>query len=296
MARQMPLRAALPVVLLSIASAAPADAGSREFLRELRATMTAMRAESVADAARIEEAYGALADVAALADRRALTAAHDTGLIAPLPRHAALFNIEPRLRGAHPIAERDLGYQPLYVAAHPAALGCLLQVAARVRSAPLEVTSLVRHLHYQRILGQTNPNAVTDLPVHTFGLAFDISVLNVPLRTTAEIRDVLREMRDAGDLFFVAETRQLVFHVVPAPERLAFFSALFQGLSSLLPPPPGLGVERNLLAEAGVDQGWRQAEAAAPRGLLALLPSPEWWSIPLVVLGGVVAATVRQHR
>jgi hypothetical protein len=46
-------------------------------------------------------------------------------------------------------------------------------------------------------------------------LAFDISVLNVPLRPTRELRDVLREMRDAGDLFFVAQTQQLVFHVVP---------------------------------------------------------------------------------
>jgi hypothetical protein len=40
-------------------------------------------------------------------------------------------------------------------------------------------------------------------------------------------------MRQDRDLFFVAETRQLVFHVVPAPERALFYRGLFDGLMVL---------------------------------------------------------------
>ena len=171
----------------------------------------------------------------ALVDRPALIASLESGDIARVPENPAQFNLRLRLAGAHPIAERDLVYQPIYVAARPATLGALFAVAARVQSGPVEVTSLVRHHEYQRALRRTNPNAATSVPTHTMGLAFDISVLNMPLETVREVRDVLRAMSDAGDLFVVAETHQLVFHVVPAPERLAFFEALYDGLMLLSP-------------------------------------------------------------
>jgi hypothetical protein len=85
--------------------------------------------------------------------------ARGDGPIVSLPENALLFNLQPRLRGLHPVGERDLQHQSLYVGADPAALGCLLQVAARVRSAPLDVTRLVRHKEYQQALLRTNPNA-----------------------------------------------------------------------------------------------------------------------------------------
>jgi hypothetical protein len=74
-------------------------------------------------------------------------------------------------------------------------------------------------------------------------VAFDISILNLSLSTATRIRDVLRQMRADGDLFFVAETRQLVFHVVPTPQRLSFYAAVFEALTAL-PRPEGDRVAR----------------------------------------------------
>jgi hypothetical protein len=59
------------------------------------------------------------------------------------------------------------------------------------------------------------------------GLAFDIALINTTLETVYEIRDVLRDMRDAGDLLFIGERRQLVFHVVPHPSRLGYFTDVY---------------------------------------------------------------------
>ena len=256
------------VMTLLLASSASAETSGDAFLKELRATMRALRGESVLGAEGITGAYAGRLDLQPLTDRGALQRARAEGRIESLPADALVLNVRPRLGGLHPIGERDLQHQRLYVGADAAALGCLLHVAARVRSAPLEVTSLVRHLDYQRQLQRTNHNAATALPVHTLGLAFDISVLNVPLRTTREIRDVLRAMRDAGDLFFIAETRQLVFHVVPAPGRLQFYRELFAAMRSLPAPPAVLGVERNLLAAGGIDATPRQAWGASWRPTL----------------------------
>jgi hypothetical protein len=203
----------------------------RAFIRQLRSMMSALRAESVADAAKIRTAYEDTARVG-FRDREALRNALAAGTLTPLPFQPHRFNVQPRLNGYSPVGEKDLAYQDLYLAADAAALGCLLHVAARV-STPVDVTSLVRHLAYQRALQRTNPNARTELPMHVLGLAFDISVLNRPLRAAIEIRDVLRRMREDGDLYFVAETRQLVFHVVPTRERLPFYREVGNTLISL---------------------------------------------------------------
>jgi len=118
----------------------------------------------------------------------------------------------------------DLDRQHSYVAARPATLGLLLDVASRVTSGPIEVTSLVRHGEYQENLRTSNANATTSVPMHAMGLAFDIALVNTPLHTIREIQRVLTAMRDAGDLMFVGEWRQLVFHVVPHPSRIAHFT------------------------------------------------------------------------
>jgi hypothetical protein len=156
-----------------------------------------------------------------------LEGALDNGGLVPLPDDPARFNLAPRLDGPNPIGEKDLNNQSTYVAARPATIGALLEIAARVKSGPVEVTSLVRHSHYQEALRATNVNANTSVPTHTLGLAFDIGVVNTPLKTVYEIRDVLQKMQRNGDVLFVAERRQLVFHVVPHPSRLGHFTNMY---------------------------------------------------------------------
>jgi hypothetical protein len=59
------------------------------------------------------------------------------------------------------------------------------------------------------------------------GLAVDIGLVNTPLETIYEIRDVLRRMQDSGDILFIGKRRQLVFHVVPHPSRLEYFNNVY---------------------------------------------------------------------
>jgi hypothetical protein len=235
-------RVAIGAVLCSIASAAFAEAqeelSDAARLSAIVRMLEEMAPESRRASARIRSAYRRELR-SAISDRDALIASLESGELARLPAEAVRFNLDLRLAGDHPIAERDLVYQPLYVAARPAALGALAAVSTRVRSGRVEVTSLVRHYDYQRALSRTNPNAATTVPTHTMGLAFDISLLNTPLDTAFEIRDVLRAMSESGELFVIAETHQLVFHVVPAPEYLGYFEALYHSFMLLLPDGSG---------------------------------------------------------
>ena len=225
------------------AAVRPLDAAS---LRRIGEMMAELRAESRRDAERIEAAYGHVAGSAGLRDRDALAASFHDGYVAALPADTRRFNVRPRLEGAHPIGEKDLANQPLYVAARPATLGLLFHVAARV-PAPLEVTSLVRHHAYQRALQRSNPNARTAVPTHALGLAFDISVLYATPEDAAATRDVLRRMRDDGALYFIAERHQLVFHVVPRPERLDHYANVFAALTQV-PAPVRAGIREALPA------------------------------------------------
>jgi len=85
----------------------------------------------------------------------------------------------------------------------------------------------VRHGEYQESLRTTNANANTSVPMHTMGLAVDIALVNTPLKTAYEVRDVLRRMQRNGDILFIGERRQLVFHVVPHPSRLGYFTDVY---------------------------------------------------------------------
>ncbi|MDQ3069896.1 MAG: DUF5715 family protein [Acidobacteriota bacterium] len=220
-------RFALAVAVLAApATARPAAAENTAFVDALQLMMSQLRTESRAGGQRMREAYAPLVDRQSfgnLFDLQAALELDELALLAPDPLH---FNIELRLHGASPIAEKDLANQATYLGARPAALGLLYEIASRVESSPVEVTSLVRHLQYQRALGATNGNARTEVPTHAMGLAFDIALVNTPLRTAYEIRDVLRQMRDAGSLIFIGESQQLVFHVVPTRAWLAYYEAL----------------------------------------------------------------------
>jgi hypothetical protein len=203
--------------------APPASAG----LRALDRMMVELAASSAQSAETIRRVYQDHLDILLLREYGELTGALDNGGLVPLPEQPLRFNIVPRLDGPHPIGEKDLENQTSYTAARAATIGALLEIASRVKSGPVEITSLVRHSDYQEELRTTNPNAITSVPVHTMGLAVDIGLVNTPLETIYEIRDVLRRMQDEGDILFIGERRQLVFHVVPHPSRLGHFNDVY---------------------------------------------------------------------
>jgi hypothetical protein len=214
------------VAIAFLAVTVPAAASADPFVDALQAMMAELGAQSRRDARTIKAAYGPMVSRSMFADRADLEAALELEELALIPEHGAALNIDLRLDGAHPIAEKDLRNQALYLGARPATLGLLYEIASRVKSGPIEITSLVRHEQYQRALGASNGNARTSVPTHAMGFAFDIALVNTPLARVYEIRDVLREMRDAGKLYFIGETQQLVFHVVPRPATLDYYEAL----------------------------------------------------------------------
>lgn len=218
-------RAVLVLALVAAPSAAFADP-DEAFVDALQSMMAELRPQSRRDARTIKAAYGPMVSRAMFDDRGDLEHALGKEELALIPDHGANLNIELRLDGKHPIAEKDLRNQALYLGARPATLGLLYEIASRVPSGPIEITSLVRHEQYQRALGASNGNARTSVPTHAMGFAFDIALVNTPLARVYEIRDVLRAMRDAGLIYFIGETQQLVFHVVPRPAALGYYEAL----------------------------------------------------------------------
>jgi hypothetical protein len=206
-----------------LACAAQASAGTRAVDR----MMLELAPDSAQSAETIRRVYQDHLDVLTLREYEELAGALDNGGLVPLPQQPLHYNIRPRLDGPHPIGEKDLANQRSYISARAATIGALLAIAYRVKSGPVEVTSLVRHGDYQDSLRSTNPNANTSVPMHTMGLAVDIALVNTPLNTIYEIRDVLQAMQDAGDILFIGERKQLVFHVVPHPSRLGHFNEVY---------------------------------------------------------------------
>lgn len=210
------------MLLLLFVLVTPASAAERTTAE----VMAELRPESLTQAQQIRKTYRGAGARLAIDDRADLRRAIESRTIVRLTGHAATRNIDLRLDGPHPIGEMDRAHQALYLGARPETIGCLFDVASRVRSGPLEVTSLVRHAQYQRSLARRNANARTAVPTHVMGLAFDISVKYSAPATVRELRDVLKRMAADGDLFFIAEQRQQVFHVVPAPRKRAYYAAL----------------------------------------------------------------------
>jgi hypothetical protein len=204
------------------------------FVRAVDHMMTGLAGQNAEASTRIRETYQEYLELLVLDGYADLEDALWTGGLAPLPGDPLRFNIIARTEGEHPIGEKDLANQAAYLAARPATIGALLEVASRVTSGPIEVTSLVRHSDYQDELRETNVNANTAVPMHTMGLAFDIALVNTPFERIQEIRRVLEAMRDDGDILFIGERRQLVFHVVPQPSRLGHFTELYT--RAFMPP------------------------------------------------------------
>jgi hypothetical protein len=270
------------------ASATPAEHSPTAFFQALDRMMIALGPESARASATIRQAYRDHLNFLFLNGYADLEGALATGGVAPLPANPLDFNLLPRVSGPSPIGEMDLGNQHSYLAARPATIGCLLEVASRVRSAPLEITSLVRHGEYQEALKSTNRNATTSVPMHTMGLAFDIALINSSLETVYEIRDVLREMRDAGDLLFVGERRQLVFHVVPHPGRLGHFMDAY---SAALGHPPAATAVQVVALDPRPSRGARGPRVVAD---IAAIRPADWtlaeaWSSGAALKAPVVA-------
>jgi len=198
-----------------------------EYLLAVTNMVTEQAPRSAQAAAQIRDVYRPFVDALALDDFDRIEDGLSTGGLVPLPLDPQRFNVRVRRDGLNPIGEKDLAHQASYVAARPATIGCLLDIASRVKSGPIEVTSLVRHLEYQQQLLATNSNAATDVPTHALGVAVDIAMVNTPLPTVLELRDVLQKMSDAGDILVIVERQQLVFHVVPQPSRLGWYAQLY---------------------------------------------------------------------
>jgi hypothetical protein len=205
---------------------ASADAQSN-YIKAIDRMMVKLAPQNARVSATVRKQYRAYLDLLVLNQFDALEDALYTGGLVALPFEPDRFNLRVRTEGPAPIAEKDLANQASYIAARPATVGALLEIAARVKSGPLEITSMVRHTEYQDALRTTNPNANTSVPMHTMGLAVDIALVNTPLETIYEIRDVLQKMQKAGDILFIGERRQLVFHVVPHPSRLGYFNDVY---------------------------------------------------------------------
>src|SRR5688572_7343618 len=241
--------------------------------------MSAMAPESARSGAAIRAFYQDHLDLLMLDEYSELAGALNNGGLVPLPDDPKRFNLAPRLDGPHPIGEKDLDNQISYLAARPATIGALLDIASRVMSGPLEITSLVRHSEYQEALRTTNANATTAVPMHTMGLAIDIALINTKLETVYEIRDVLRQMQADGDILFVGERQQLVFHVVPHPARLGHYTDFY--LQAVGAPPTGRFAEV-VAFSGGRDLTPHHPEPTVTTEVLALFPAKgrlnTWWS------------------
>jgi hypothetical protein len=266
----------LLVVSPQVALAGVTSEGPKNYIKTIDRMMVKLASQNARVAKIVRAEYRAYLNLLVLDEFDAVEDALYTGGLVPVPQPDR-FNLRVRTDGPAPIAEKDLAHQSSYIAARPATVGALLDIASRVKSGPLEITSMVRHTEYQDALRSTNANANTSIPMHTMGLAFDIALVNTSLKTIYEIRDVLQAMQKAGDILFIGERRQLVFHVVPHPSRLGYFTDVYAAAMAATADNSGglraTAVNRTLtpLTRPVVDT---QVIAVGPTDDFAA----EWWS------------------
>lgn len=248
----------------------------KQYMRALDRMMVALAPQNAFASATVRKEYSAYLDLLVLTKRDALETALYTGGLVPLPEPER-FNLRVRTDGPAPIAEKDLAHQQTYIAARAATVGALLDIASRVKSGPLEITSLVRHTEYQHALRATNTNANTSVPMHTMGLAVDIALVNMPLRAVYEIRDVLLEMQKAGDILVIGERKQLVFHVVPHPSRLGYYGDVYaRAMAEGVVESPAIAVKPTSRALSPLAQPVVSAEVVGFRPTDDF--ADEWWA------------------
>lgn len=272
-------RLLIAILVLTLApSSAFAGAVERQaqFLKALDTMMLELAPQTAKAAATVRKEYRDYLDLLVLGEYEALQDALFTGGLVPLPGDPEHLNVRVRTEGPAPIAEKDLDNQATYIAARPATVGALLEIASQVRSGPIEITSLVRHSDYQDELRTTNTNASTSLPMHTMGLAFDIALVNTPLNRVREIRDVLQRMQQDGELLVIGERKQLVFHVVPHPSRLGYFTEVYARAAAAA--LPGHVIDSAVLPRALTPF----AQAVVNTEIIGFYPTAEfaeeWWA------------------
>lgn len=279
--------------MLSLPGAAQArETDQAKFVRALDRMMVKLKPQSARASRTIRRAFRPHRELLVLDRFSDLEGALENGGLAPLPDDPLRFNVAPRLDGRYPIGEKDLENQTSYIAARPATIGALLDVASRVKSGPIEITSLVRHSQYQKALRATNKNAATSVSMHSMGLAFDIALVNTPLETVYEIRDVLQRMRDNGEILFIGERRQLVFHVVPHPSRLGHFTNHYVQALSTTPTTDGthlVAFSDHKPADVAFDVSPELAAASVPAPVVADTAAVAVAGRFLAVLGALLA-------
>jgi uncharacterized protein DUF5715 len=277
----------LAIFCVTVIPARAQRSSEAHYLTSVSTMLARLAPASTQSALAIRESYRPFFDLLALSDFNQIEAGLANGGLVPLPADPWRFNVRIRLEGVSPIGEMDMTRQASYVSARPATIGCLLDVAARVKSGPIEVTSLVRHLGYQQQLRTTNLNATDDVPTHALGMAFDIAMVNTPLKTVREIRNVLQRMSAAGDILVIAERHQLVFHVVPQPSRLGWYTEVYTHLIT------GQPLARPEDPHASVTP-------AVDAAISSLRPMPafatEWWAADNVPLDMPISVRVESDR
>ena len=198
-------------------------------------TAAELRQQSRQDALTIKDAYRPLLGTATFADEDGLRDALADGRLVPLSS-VQVPHLQLRIWGHSPSVEGDIDRR-LYESLRPSTLGMLLDLASRIEHGPIELTSAVRTAAYQRALTGRNANAVTDVPTHVMGYAIDIGLRYASEATVRDLRKALNDMRDAGDIYFIAERNQATFHVVPALDRVRQFEMTYaQTLAAELAP------------------------------------------------------------
>jgi Family of unknown function (DUF5715) len=278
----------LAIVCLTAVPARAQRSSEAGYLTSVNTLLAGLGPASTRSALEIRESYRPFLDLLAIDDFKQIETGLANGGLVPLPSDPERFNVRVRLEGTSPIGEMDMSRQASYVSARAATIGCLLDVASRVKSGPIEVTSLVRHLGYQEQLRATNVNATDDVPTHALGMAFDIAMVNTPLKTVREISHVLQRMSAAGDILVIAERHQLVFHVVPQPSRLGWYTEVYTHLITGHPSSMQPGDARASVTPA--------VDAA----ISSLRPMPafaaEWWAADNVPLDMPISVRVEPNR
>lgn len=225
------------VVVTGLALGAPAAPIAQETHPIVFQTAAELRQQSRSDALTIKEVYRPLMPEAMFADEDALRDALADGRLVPLSS-VDVPHLELRIWGHSPSVEDDLDTR-LYESLRPATLGMLIEIGRRVDHGPIELTSAVRTAEYQRALTGRNANAVTDVPTHVMGYAIDIGLRYASEATVKDLRRALNDLRDAGEIYFIAERYQATFHVVPVPARVRQFEMTYaETLAAALAPAP----------------------------------------------------------
>jgi hypothetical protein len=148
----------------------------------------------------------------------ALRAAYASRTIVPLPSNATALNLayDPGIGALAP----QLGAPAsLYRGLQPNALDLLVELASRVRAlsgatGALTVTSTVRDVQYQRLLGSSDVEATHGYSLHTTGYALDIARRYASAAQAAAFQAVLDRLQALNLIAWVREPAAI--HVVVA--------------------------------------------------------------------------------